>query len=221
MSTVFFDDVSVRIPAWVQDRASFRRWLNSDDFPEKGRICFLAGEVWADMSKEQLYSHNQVKQEFNLVLGGLVKACKLGTWFPDGVLIGNAEVDFTSGPDGCFVSREALETGRVRLISGSKDGFVELEGSPDMVLEIVSDSSLEKDTELLPKLYWEAGIQEYWLVDARDEPLSFEILRHGLKGYTYVRRQGGWLKSGVFGKAFQLTRKVDELGNPEYTVAVR
>src|SRR5438876_1732813 len=112
MSTVIFDEAAVNIPTWVVDRAAFRRWLQSDDFPETGRICYLAGEVWADMSREQLFSHNQVKQEFNVILGGLVKTARLGRYFPDGALIGNAEADFTSQPDGTFVSREALQSGR-------------------------------------------------------------------------------------------------------------
>jgi Uma2 family endonuclease len=221
MSTVMFNDGSVRIPSWVVDRAAFRRWLNSDDFPETGRICFLAGEVWVDMSMEQLFSHNQVKHEYGLVVGGLVKAGRLGRYFPDGILVGNAEADFTTQPDGTFVSSAALETGRVRLVEGAKAGFLELEGSIDMVLEVVSDSSVYKDTVLLRDLYWQAGIAEYWLVDARGERLNFEILRHTPKGYVALRRQGGWLKSNVFNKSFRLTRQVDALGNPDYSLEVR
>jgi Uma2 family endonuclease len=221
MSTVIFDEASVRIPAWVVDHRAFRRWLYSDDFPQQGRICYLAGEVWADISKERVFSHNQVKQEYNLVLGGLAKRNKLGRYFPDGLLISNAEIEFTSQPDGTFVSHLALETGRVRLVEGTKDGFLQLEGSPDMALEIVSDGSVEKDTVLLRDLYWQAGISEYWLVDARGQRLSFEILRHTARGYVAVRRQQGWLKSTVFGQSFKLTRQIDELAYPDYTLAVR
>jgi Uma2 family endonuclease len=66
-----------------------------------------------------------------------------------------------------------------------------------------------------------AGITEYWLVDARGERLSFEILRRGPKGYTSVRRQGGWVKSTVFGKSFKLARNPDRVNNPSYTPSVR
>jgi hypothetical protein len=41
------------------------------------------------MSKEQVFTHNQLKQEFNLVIGGLVKAQRLGRFFPDGLLLTN------------------------------------------------------------------------------------------------------------------------------------
>src|SRR5256885_8764701 len=51
-----------------------------------------------------------------------------------------------------------------------EEGYLELEGTPDMVLEVVSESSVQKDTKRLRQLYWQAGIREYWLVDARREP---------------------------------------------------
>ena len=221
MSTIIFDEATVHIPPWVVDRPTFRRWLNSDDFPEKGRICFLAKEIWIDMSKEQVFSHNQVKNEYAFVVTGLAKTGKRGRYFPDGMLLSNAEVDFTCQPDGMFVSHNAFETGRVRLVEATKDGFLELEGSPDIVLEVVSNSSVHKDTVMMRELYWQAGITEYWLVDARGERLSFDILRHSSKGYVAVRRQNGWVKSAAFNKSFRLTRPLDEQDNPEYTLALR
>jgi Uma2 family endonuclease len=221
MSAISFHEIPVRIPAWVVDRLSFRRWLNSDTFPELGRISFLAGEVWVDMSKEQIFSHNQVKQEFNLVLGGVAKEQKRGRYFPDGAYLSNAEADFTCQPDGTFVSAEAFRTGRVRLVEGTRQGFLELEGSPEMVLEIVSDSSVAKDNTRMPELYWHAEIKEYWLVDVRGQRLRYDIFRHTPQGYVAVRGRAGWIKSGVFDKSFKLTRQADEFDNPEYTLAAR
>ncbi len=54
MSIVQFETESVRIPLWVTDLSSFRRWAESEDFPDKATVCYLAGEVWVEMSKEQL-----------------------------------------------------------------------------------------------------------------------------------------------------------------------
>ncbi len=51
----------VTVPGWVTDRESFLRWTEDDTFPDHGRIDYLAGEIWIDMSEEQIYSHNQVK----------------------------------------------------------------------------------------------------------------------------------------------------------------
>src|SRR5262249_45787390 len=69
MNTIVLYDDEVRIPDGIKTLAAFRRWAHSDDFPQTGRTCFLDGQVWLDMSKEQIFTHNQVKQEFNLVVG--------------------------------------------------------------------------------------------------------------------------------------------------------
>ncbi len=221
MTTIYSDTEIIEIPSWVCDHASFRRWARSDEFPESGRICFFNGESCVDVSKEQFFTHNQLKQEFNLVLGQLAKQSRVGRYVPDGMLFSNVEAAFTTQPDGAYVSRDALRSGRVKLIEGATNGFVELEGVPDMVLEIVSDSSFKKDTMVLVDQYWQAGIPEYWLVDAREEAIRFDILRHGSKGYTAVRKQAGFAKSQVFNKSFRLTRQLDESGDPEFSLSVR
>jgi Uma2 family endonuclease len=221
MNTIVLYDDSVVIPDGINDLDAFRQWAHSDDFPEAGRICFLDGQVWVDMSKEQVFTHNQLKQEFNLVIGGLVKANRLGRFFPDGLLVTNDRAQLACRPDGTFVSHQTLKSGRVRLVEAEKGGYLELAGTPDMVLEIVSSSSVEKDTITLPDLYWRTGIPEYWLVDARSARLQFDIFRHEPDGYAAVRKQGGWLKSQVFGRTFRLSRRIDDEGNPEYSLLTR
>ena len=58
MSTIVMESQVVHIPDWVHDLSSFRRWADSDVFPEKGQIHHLNGEVWVDMSKEQVLELN-------------------------------------------------------------------------------------------------------------------------------------------------------------------
>ncbi len=221
MNTIVVDEMTVDIPEWVRDFKSFRRWAHSQEFPETGRICYFHGKVWVDMSREQFFSHNQAKNEYGYVITGLVKAGKRGRYIPDGMLLSNEQAQLTSRPDGAFVSLESFQTGRVRLVEAVLEGHIELEGSPDMVLEVVSKSSVKKDTIILPELYWKAGIEEYWLVDVRGERLRFDIFRHTPNGYQATRKQGGWVKSSVFGKSFRLLRQFDDEGNPEYTLEVR
>ncbi len=221
MSTVCFDNEILTIPAWIQDLESFRRWATSDEAPENRPIFYLAGEVWIDMSKEQIFSHVALKQEFFRVLGTTAKRQRLGNFFPDGLLLTNNEADLSGNPDGTFVSNSGFRAGRVRLIEGAESGHVEMEGSPDMVLEVVSDGSVEKDTEILRELYWKAGIREYWLVDARGEQLEFAIFKRTSRGYSATPKTAGWTKSVVFGQSFRLTRRTDELGHPEFSLRVR
>jgi Uma2 family endonuclease len=220
-STIVANGHVVRIPPSIDDLEAFRHWLHSDEFPEEGRICYLRGEVWVDMSKEQVFSHNQVKTEYTRSLANLARDSALGRFFADGVRITNLAADLSGEPDGTFVRTQSFQTGTIRLVEGKREGYLELEGTPDMVLEIVSPSSVAKDTETLFDLYWRAGIPEYWLVDARGAALEFNIFQHGARGYSALRRQGGWLKSKVFGKSFRLTRQSDALGHPQYTLEIK
>ncbi len=221
MHTFVVEKHVVRIPDWIEDLSSFRRWTTEEEFPEQGRICYLNGEVWVDMSKEQLFTHNQVKNEYSFVLTGVVKAAKSGFFFPDGVRLVNLPADISVQPDGLFVSHQSLEAGQVRMVEGAHEGYVEIEGSADMTLEVVSASSVEKDTVDLRELYWQAGIQECWLVDARGERPSFEILRYSLRGFVSVRKKDGWLRSAVFGRSFRLTRKDGSHGFPQFSLLFR
>ena len=70
-------------------------------------------------------------------------------------------------------------------------------------------------------LYWRAGIPEYWLVDVRGNRLEFTIHRHTPKGYVATPKRAGWVKSNVIGKSFRLSKRTDELGQPEHTLEVR
>ena len=98
---------------------------------------------------------------------------------------------------------------------------MELEGTPDMVLEVISASSVTKDTKELRDRYWQAGISEYWLVDVRKNPLRFEILYRDATAYVSIPANAGWLRSKVFGKEFRLVQQVDPLGQPLFTLEVR
>ncbi len=210
-----------RIPAGIVDLESFRRWARSDDFPEHGWFSYLGGEVWVDLSMEQLFTHNLVKTRFTVVVGALVEEAKRGYFFSDRAFLANPDADLATEADGVFVSYDAVTDLRVRFLEGAKEGHIEIVGSPDMVLEVISKKSVRKDTEVLRRLYWVAGVAEYWLVDARREPMRFDILRRGKRGYIATRAHDGWLRSAVFGRSFRLTQQADPLGHPHCTLEVR
>ena len=211
----------IDIPNWVTDLESFRRWSDDDAFPETGQVSYLKGDIWVEMGKEQLFDHNQVKTELTRVLAGLVRAVRTGRYFADGAFLSNVEADVSNQPDGMFVSSASLQQGRVQVVEGRGRGHVELEGTPDMVLEVVSDSSVEKDTVLLRRAYAEAGVREYWLVDARKEQLRFDILRLAEGRYAASRKRAGWMHSGVFDRWFRLTEQPGPDGFPEFTLDVQ
>src|SRR4051812_19313081 len=100
------------------------------------------------MSPEELESHNKVKSEVGRVLCNLNEGLDLGEFYGDGTLVTNEAADLSTEPDDTFVTWESFEAGRVRL-TPREDGpgqFIELQGAPDWVLEVVSRSSVAKDT---------------------------------------------------------------------------
>jgi Uma2 family endonuclease len=221
MFTVVNEGQQLEVPTWVTDLEAFRRWIDNDDLPDDVRIWWLKGKVWIDMSREQIFTHVGVKTEITIALGGLVKSEKLGRYLTDGVLLSNFAADISGNSDGLFLSNDTLQSDRIRLTESRDGGFTELQGSPDMVLEIVSKSSEKKDDVILRQAYWEADVAEYWIVDVRKEPIRLDILRHTKRGYASTRKQDGWVKSAAFGKSFHLLGRQGPGSHPDYDLEVR
>jgi Uma2 family endonuclease len=209
----------LRIPGWVDDFSAFRRWIRSEHFPDHGWYSHLAGELWVDVSMEKVW-HNQIKGVIAIVVGGLVLAARLGKYFHDRMFLSNLDVGLSTEPDGMFVSRKALKSGRVALLEGKES--LEVIGTPDMVLEVVSPTTVHKDTVVMREQYWQAGIAEYWLIrQGQGQNFDLAILRHTEAGYVANRVNRGWVKSKVFGKAFRLAEEADDVGGPTFLLDSR
>lgn len=208
MASVIFEE-QLEIP-FISSLTEFRAWALSDSFPKRGRIDFIAGHIEVDMSPEDIFCHGTVKTEMVSVLAQLVKGRGLGYLLSDRTRVSCPETGLSVEPDIVFISEESIESGRVRLIpkaTGEADRYVEVEGPPDLIVEIVSDSSVTKDTRGLPPVYARSGVPEFWLADARGERLSFHIHRWTTSGYELADRDAaGFQTSTVFGTAFHLHR---------------
>ncbi len=221
MVTVMFDERERVVPDGIDSMDAFVEWMQSDAVPENGRFWWLQGHVWVDYDMEDMFIHADIKAEITSILRQIVKASKMGRFLPDGVLIANSDADLSGEPDALFVSNHSIEEKIVRVSSKKRGKSTVLYGSPDMVLEVVSRSSVRKDKITLLKAYWEAGVKEYWLADARHEPFTFDIYRRGPRSFQRVRAQDGWLKSSVFGKAFKLIETTDQNDLLEYSLEVQ
>jgi Uma2 family endonuclease len=217
------DRLSLRIPGTAFSLAGFRAWVKGDDFPERVRVTYIGGEIDLDMSNEEIQTHVAVKTEITRVLANLARELDLGTLFGDGVLVTNEAADVSNNPDATFVTFDGMEAGNVRMIprQGAEGQFTEIEGTPDLVVEIVSNSSVAKDTTRLRAAYHRAGIPEYWLIDARGPEIVFQILDRRRKGYAAVPVRDEWLRSRVFGRGFRLVRDVNRAGLWRYTLHVK
>lgn len=216
------EDGGIAVPASAFDHDGFRAWVTSPAFPEKGiRATFVNREVLLDMSPEALDTHNQVKLALTRTIANIVVAEDLGEVYIDRMLITNRAAGFSAEPDLAFAAWETLEQGRLRRVPRPrKADSIELEGTPDLVVEIVSDTSVRKDTVLLRDAYAKAGVREYWLVDARGPTISFEILV--LTGRTYARARASQSargeRSAVLGRRFSLRRKRSRSGGWAYNL---
>jgi Uma2 family endonuclease len=213
-ATILFHDESLGthllIPAHAQSFAGFRRWCQSDDFPEHGRIDFLGGEIEVDMSPEDAYTHGVVKSAISAKLHALIAAPGRGNVFIDRMRLASPVAGFSAEPDVMVVLWSSLSAGRIREVPGSGesgDRVLEFEGAPDLVVEIVSDSSVRKDTKRLPPLYAATGVPEFWLVDARADHLRFGVHELAAGAYRLVPPdEEGWIASPLLGRGIRLVR---------------
>jgi Uma2 family endonuclease len=88
-------------------------------------------------------------------------------------------------------------------------------------MEVVSHSSVRKDTQQLRLAYHAAGISEYWLIDARGEEIDFQILWHTPAEYVPAPKKNGWQESRVFKRKFRLQRRRGRLNLWEYTLQMK
>jgi Uma2 family endonuclease len=87
-------------------------------------------------------------------------------------------------PDILFVRKE-----RAGII-----GEMNLQGAPDLVIEILSAGTRSKDLDLKRKIYAGFGVQEYWIVDP--ELATVEVL---------VWSELGYITAGVCGRSDRLS----------------
>lgn len=217
-------ETPVQVPAEALVLDGFCEWAHSGDFPVKGTISFLAGEVLIDMSPEEITTHTQVKRAVYRGWERCLDIDEIGDFLPDGPLLVNEAAQLATEPDGLLCLWATLNAGRVvyrEVVEGS-DRFVEVRGTPDAVLEVVSRSSVRKDTILLRDLYHRARIPEYWLIDARPDAIDFQILTWAESGYVASQvDEKGFSESRIFQRCFRLTRRRNPAGGWSYSLEFR
>ena len=80
---------------------------------------------------------------------------------------------------------------REHLLSSSQN----VRGAPDLVIEILSPSTAEKDRGYKRTLYAKHGVAEYWLVDPVAETIQIQRQRAGALTPTDTFGRGDTLRS--------------------------
>jgi Uma2 family endonuclease len=110
------------------------------------------------------------------LLAGYVEEKELGTVYVSRVAFRLAEHQGPE-PDVAFVRRDRMHLARY--------GY--FDGAPDLAMEFVSPESVERDYERKRRQYQEAGVPEYWILDAAESRVTLL----GLTGGTYVEAASG------------------------------
>ncbi len=220
MATIVNFQNEFEMPLTLQSLDDFRRWTHTEAFPDVGRIDYVVGRIEVDMSPEDLFTHGTPKTEIAARLHARVKHANWGHVFIDRTRVASVTAKLSAEPDIVLVSRQSLKSGQVRLVpkaSGQPDRFVEIEGAADLVIEIISDSSEHKDTELLPTAYFQAGVHELWLIDVRGAAVQFRIYVRGTSEFEAVTaNMDGFCRSAVMAADFRLERTRDDDGYWRY-----
>jgi len=207
----------VTVPASAFTHDGYRTWVKSPDYPERIRTTYVEREVLVEMSPESAEAHSKVKAAITAALQIFVRDRDLGEVYPDGMLVTNESAGLSCEPDLTFVSWASFEEGHARLAQRvSEADYIEIVGSPDVVVEIVSDSSVVKDTRRLRHAYARAGVHEYWLIDARADDLRFEILENTGTEFASGGDPHAPQTSAVLGGRWALTRTRNRVGRFAY-----
>lgn len=117
--------------------------------------------------------HQRVAQELFVVLRAWSRRHRLGEVFvvPCDVILDDTTIVV---PDVVFVSksRAAIMTARA------------IEGAPDLLIEVLSESTERHDRGAKMKLYARYGVDRYWIVDPDARTLEIYALSAG--GYTQI-----------------------------------
>jgi Uma2 family endonuclease len=225
MATVILEDhAELEVPT-VNSLAEFRRWALSDDFPEQGRIDYVLGKVEIDMSPEDLFTHGTLKAEVAGEIKERVRQLALGYTFVGETRISSVPGNVSSEPDVVVIGFDALDNQRVSLIpkaSGKEGRYVEVEGAADLIVEIVSDSSVAKDNKRLPVAYFAAGVREFWLIDARRENVKFQVFKRGDGEFVLTEiADDGFQFSAVLDSWYELDRQRSQRGHWVYRLLAK
>jgi Uma2 family endonuclease len=211
----------LRLPSSVRTLAGFRAWAASPEVAEDERPSFIGGDIFLG-GRTQSVRSVLVNGCLTRVVGSLVEELDIGEYYGPGVRFSNVAADLSTVPDALFYSWEAMERERIRLIPSEYGrGYLELEGTPDWIAEVVSAGSEDKDTRLLRTAYHRAGVSEYWIIDVRGEDTIFQILYHRKNGYVEAPMIDGWQKSRVFKREFRLIRKRTRMSHWDFKLEMR
>jgi Uma2 family endonuclease len=169
----------------AQGEWTYEDWLK---LPDDGyRYEVIDGVLY--MSPPPLIRHQRTSIRIETRFIDFLKLHPLGEILhaPVGVRLPNQSVPLQ--PDIVFIRAERLDIIRENYI----------EGTPDLIIEILSPSNWLYDRREKLQVYQEAGVLEYWIVDPRAEIIEICILEQGIYRLAGQYGRGAVASSLVLG----------------------
>ena len=150
--------------------------------PENERYELIEGELY--MTPSPVTKHQRISGRIEFALRKFVTENNLGEVFdaPYDVYLDNENV---VQPDIMFISKERLH------IIGEKN----VQGAPDLVIEIISENSAYRDMVQKKRLYTRFGVKEYWIVIPEEELIEIYILKEDIYHLANTYRKEQTLES--------------------------
>lgn len=125
--------------------------------------------------------HQQVLNNLNALVRQQVRRFQLGTvlFSPVDVILGQGDAREVVQPDLVYVATSRRDIVKLHGI----------EGAPDLVVEILSPGSEERDRGYKLRMYARYGIAEYWIVDPT--ACTIEVYNLGPSEYSDPTRYAG------------------------------
>ena len=144
--------------------------------PDDERYELLSGALFRPPSPKEI--HQYILGQLHLRLGTFIYGRDLGKVYvaPFDVVLSDTDV---AQPDVVFVSNR-----RADIITADN-----IRGAPDLVVEILSPATAERDRTLKLDLYAQHGVQEYWIVDPHAKSIT-----------VLVRGQNRFEVAGIYGE---------------------
>jgi Uma2 family endonuclease len=155
------------------------------DAPEDKRYELIQGELL--MTPAPAPRHQKILGSLYTELRNFVVKDALGD-----VLLAPCDVHLDNEnvvqPDILFIAKDRLD------IIGEKN----IQGAPDLVVEIISESTAYRDLVQKKCLYAQHGVKEYWVVVPEEKMIEVYVLRETLYGLHKTFRKGDSLDSPTF-----------------------
>lgn len=169
MKTITTKSVGAQIYHWPRQG----NWTYGDYLQLPGdewRYEIIGGNIY--MSPAPSTRHQEIILELAARIRQLVKERQLGKIYIAPIDVIVSDLASPVQPDILFIATNNLEI--------VKENFIE--GIPDLVIEILSPGNARHDRYIKYRLYAEAGVKEYWIVDP--DVCTADV--YALRGQAYV-----------------------------------